>query len=201
MAKETALNWPVVRPDTFLSTEIFPKQLVRAKARIIKRLVLIKHPSPGDTARLFPRYLFDHQNYPVGKAAISAAIGMVRTQAQTMRPATPHLTAEKRLAEPTPTIEPVMVCVVETGMPKDVAQEKRDGSGRFGAESADGLQLDDLGAHRFDDPPAAREGSQADRGVRREDDPKRDVGQLAARRPFAGNPPATRTIVMIPIVF
>ena len=49
------------------------------------------------------------------------AAGMVRTHAQTIRPATPHFTAEKRLAEPTPTIEPVMVCVVETGMPKYVA--------------------------------------------------------------------------------
>src|SRR3954452_8160383 len=50
-----------------------------------------------------------------------AAMGIVRIHAQTMRPATPHLTAENRLAEPTPTIEPVMVCVVETGMPKLVA--------------------------------------------------------------------------------
>src|SRR6478735_2287420 len=50
-----------------------------------------------------------------------AAAGMVRTHAQTMRPATPHFTAEKRLAEPTPTIDPVIVCVVETGIPKKVA--------------------------------------------------------------------------------
>ena len=40
------------------------------------------------------------------------------TQAQTMRPATPHLTALRRRIEPTPTIEPVMVWVVLTGMPK-----------------------------------------------------------------------------------
>ena len=57
-------------------------------------------------------------------AAMTADIGIVRTHAQTMRPATPHLTAEKRLAEPTPTIEPVMVCVVETGMPAMVAPKR-----------------------------------------------------------------------------
>src|SRR5215207_8577604 len=54
-------------------------------------------------------------------AAIIAAIGIVNTHAQTILPATPHLTAENRLAEPTPTIDPVIVCVVETGMPKYVA--------------------------------------------------------------------------------
>src|SRR5205085_5417320 len=37
--------------------------------------------------------------------------------AQTMRPATPHLTAESRRVAPTPTIAPVIVCVVETGTP------------------------------------------------------------------------------------
>src|SRR4051794_34804516 len=46
---------------------------------------------------------------------------MVSTQAHTIRPATPHLTAEKRFAEPTPTIEPVIVWVVDTGIPKNVA--------------------------------------------------------------------------------
>ena len=46
---------------------------------------------------------------------------MVRTQAQTMRPATPHFTAESRRVAPTPMIAPVMVWVVETGMPARVA--------------------------------------------------------------------------------
>ncbi len=58
---------------------------------------------------------------PYEAAAISPAIGIVRTQAQTIRPATPHLTAENRFAVPTPTIDPVMVCVVETGIPAAVA--------------------------------------------------------------------------------
>ena len=47
-----------------------------------------------------------------------AAPGIVRTQAQTMRRVTPQRTAERRRVAPTPTIAPVMVCVVLTGMPK-----------------------------------------------------------------------------------
>ena len=43
------------------------------------------------------------------------------TQAHTMRPATPHLTAESRRVAPTPMMAPVIVCVVETGMPASVA--------------------------------------------------------------------------------
>ena len=52
---------------------------------------------------------------------MTAAMGIVRIQAQTMRPATPHLTAESLRVAPTPTIAPVMVCVVETGIPVSVA--------------------------------------------------------------------------------
>src|ERR671912_2985768 len=47
---------------------------------------------------------------------------MVRTQAQTIRPATPQRTADSRRVAPTPTIAPVMVWVVETGMPRAVAR-------------------------------------------------------------------------------
>jgi hypothetical protein len=52
---------------------------------------------------------------------MAAARGMVSTQAQTMRPATPHFTADSRRVAPTPTIAPVMVWVVDTGMPARVA--------------------------------------------------------------------------------
>ena len=45
------------------------------------------------------------------------APGIVSTQAHTTRPATPHRTAESRCVVPTPTIAPVMVCVVDTGIP------------------------------------------------------------------------------------
>ena len=53
-----------------------------------------------------------------------AAMGIVRTHAQTMRPATPHLTAESLRVAPTPTIAPVIVCVVETGIPVSVAPKR-----------------------------------------------------------------------------
>src|SRR5437867_12503828 len=43
--------------------------------------------------------------------------GMVRIQAQTTRPATPQRTADSRCVEPTPTMAPVIVWVVETGIP------------------------------------------------------------------------------------
>ncbi len=47
---------------------------------------------------------------------------MVNTHAQTMREASPQRTAETRRESPTPTIAPVIVCVVDTGMPRDVAR-------------------------------------------------------------------------------
>jgi len=53
-------------------------------------------------------------------AAIVAAAGIVRIQAHTIRPATPHFTADNRRVAPTPTIDPVIVCVVETGVPVNV---------------------------------------------------------------------------------
>src|SRR5438132_9875760 len=45
---------------------------------------------------------------------------MVRIHAQTIRPAIPHLTADNRRVAPTPTIAPVIVCVVDTGVPVKV---------------------------------------------------------------------------------
>src|SRR6185437_7750863 len=61
------------------------------------------------------------QNVP---AATRADAGIVRTQAHTIRVATPHRTAERRPVEPTPIMAPVMVCVVLTGMPLK-ARKKR----------------------------------------------------------------------------
>ena len=56
-------------------------------------------------------------------AAMSALAGIVMTHAHTMRLASPHRTAERRLVAPTPTIAPVMVWVVDTGMPsRDAAK-------------------------------------------------------------------------------
>ena len=53
---------------------------------------------------------------------MKAEQGMVRIQAQSRSPATPQRTAETFCAAPTPTIAPVMVCVVDTGMPSAVAR-------------------------------------------------------------------------------
>src|ERR1043165_10294426 len=49
--------------------------------------------------------------------ATAAAPGIVNTQAHTTREATFQRTADMRLAEPTPTIAPVIVWVVVTGIP------------------------------------------------------------------------------------
>src|SRR3974377_136605 len=47
-----------------------------------------------------------------------AAPGIVNSHAHTMFRVTPHGTAVKRRDAPTPTMAPVIVCVVLTGMPK-----------------------------------------------------------------------------------
>src|ERR1700730_7569900 len=57
-------------------------------------------------------------------AANVAAAGMVRTHAQTILPATRHLTADSRVVDPTPAIAPVIVWVVDTGIPEKVAPNK-----------------------------------------------------------------------------
>ena len=54
-------------------------------------------------------------------APIRPAAGSVITQAITMLLATFQRTAEVLRAAPTPTIDPVMVCVVDTGTPSQVA--------------------------------------------------------------------------------
>jgi hypothetical protein len=46
-----------------------------------------------------------------------ALMGMVRIHAQSRFTVTPHLTADSLFVAPTPIMEPVMVCVVETGIP------------------------------------------------------------------------------------
>ena len=55
---------------------------------------------------------------------MAAAAGMVMNQAVTMLRATLQRTAETRLAAPTPTMAPVMVWVVDTGMPMLVAANR-----------------------------------------------------------------------------
>ena len=52
---------------------------------------------------------------------MAADAGIVTIHAITMLPATAQRTADEPLVVPTPMIAPVIVCVVETGMPKCVA--------------------------------------------------------------------------------
>ncbi len=47
-----------------------------------------------------------------------ADIGIVNIHAQIIFPATPQRTAVRRLVAPTPTMAPVTVCVVLTGIPE-----------------------------------------------------------------------------------
>src|SRR4029453_17323001 len=75
-----------------------------------------------------------------GTAAMIAAAGMVRIQAQTMRPATPQRTADRRRVAPTPTIAPVMVWVVETGMPRKVARYREQAAAVSAEKPPTGLR-------------------------------------------------------------
>ena len=51
-------------------------------------------------------------------AARVAETGIVKIHAHNKLTVTPHLTADTLFSKPTPTIDPVMVCVVDTGIPK-----------------------------------------------------------------------------------
>ena len=104
-------------------------------------------------------------------ALIAAAPGTVKIQAHTILPATPQRTALKRRVVPTPTIAPEIVCVVDTGI-HERGHRERDRAGGLRAESADGLELRDLHAHRANDAPSAAERSESHRGVTREHDPQ-----------------------------
>ena len=75
---------------------------------------------------------------------MNAAAGIVRSQAQTIRRATPHRTADSRRVAPTPMIAPVIVWVVLIPHPQirgDANRERRPG---FGREAAHRLQACDL---------------------------------------------------------
>src|SRR5690349_14147045 len=74
-------------------------------------------------------------------AATKAAAGIVNIQAQTMRPATPHFTADKRRVAPTPTIEPVIVCVVETGVPVSVTYDSVNAAARSAQKPPTGFSF------------------------------------------------------------
>src|SRR5512143_1698613 len=74
-------------------------------------------PRTSPAAVPAPRYPRSAEAISQATAATAAEAGIVTIQAMTIRSATPHLTAERRRDAPTPMIAPVIVCVVETGMP------------------------------------------------------------------------------------
>src|SRR2546422_6057638 len=73
--------------------------------------------------------------------ATTNAPGIVRTQAHTTRLAIPHRTAPKRWVVPTPTIAPVMVWVVETGMPAWAVKNRVKAAASSALIPATGLSL------------------------------------------------------------
>src|SRR4029453_6648567 len=71
---------------------------------------------------------------------MTAAAGMVRTQAQTIRPATPQRTADSRRVEPTPTMAPGMVWGGETGMAGEGARYRGGGAPASAEKPPTGLR-------------------------------------------------------------
>src|SRR3954471_23028535 len=98
---------------------------------------------------------------------------MVMTQATTMLVVTFQRTAETRRAAPTPTMAPVIVCVVETGTPSAVARNRVMAPPRLGAKAAHRGKVGDLRSHRANDAPAAEKRSQRHRRLAGEHDPER----------------------------
>ena len=90
---------------------------------------------------------------------------------------------------------PVIVCVVETGIPESVAPTSVIAPEVSAQKPPNGWQLRDLRAHRLHDPPAAEHRAERDRRVADQDDPERDV-EASTRCPVATSVP-----VMMPIVF
>ena len=97
-----------------------------------------------------------------------------------MLPATPQRTAESRLLDPTPMIADEITWVVETGHAEVRRAEDDRRRGRLGREAVDRVELDDLLAHRLDDPPAAGRGPERDRASRRRGSPS--SGTVERRR-------------------
>ena len=113
---------------------------------------------------------------------MSADAGIVRIHAQTICRATPQRTADSRRVAPTPTMAPVIVCVVLMPTPSGVADVDRERRAGFGGEPADRLQLGDLRAHRLDDAPAAGQRAEADRRRAPAGSTQNGIGSLPTRR-------------------
>jgi len=71
----------------------------------------------------------------------SVAAGIVKIQAQTMLPATPQRTADAPRTLPTPTMAPVIVCVVDTGTPSVEARNSVSAPPNSAQKPPTGLSL------------------------------------------------------------
>ena len=97
------------------------------------------------------------------------------TQAMTISVVTFQRTAETRRAAPTPMIAPVMVWVVETGTPSQVAANSVIAPPVSAQKPLHRRQPRDARAHRAHDAPAAEQRAEAHRGLTRDDDPEWNV--------------------------
>ena len=103
---------------------------------------------------------------------------MVTIQAQTMRVATPQRTAEKRWTDPTPTMAPVMVWVVETGMPARAVPNRVIAPAASAQKPPTGRKPGNFLAHGVDDAPAAEIRSRGNGGMGSEDDGPMQVSPI-----------------------
>ena len=102
-----------------------PSSLRKARGKEFRNPALlsswIPHSSGGPPVQagteIQPRLI----NIRTRKYAMAALTGMVRIHAQIIRSTTVHLMALDRLAKPTPMMAAEMLCVVETGIPSQVA--------------------------------------------------------------------------------
>ena len=117
---------------------------------------------------------------------------MVISQAVITFSATCQRTADARRAAPAPMMQPVIVWVVDTGMPNHDAVISMTEPPARCAETLMLGQLGDAGAHRLDDPPAAGQCAQADRDVAADRHPVGNVKialQIAGRVKQDGDDP------------
>ena len=82
-------------------------------------MLLCTHLRPLRQVRQFPDIFADGY-----REAKSAAAGIVKNHAHTIRLANPHLTADNLLIAPTPTMPPAIVCVVLTAIPAHAAKKR-----------------------------------------------------------------------------
>ena len=112
------------------------------------------------------------------------------TQAVTMLLATFQRTADTLRAAPTPMIDPVIVCVVETGMPSQVAAKSVIAPPVSAQHPCIGVKPGYLGSHCMHDAPAAEQRPQPHGSLAGYDDPKRHVefaAELTLREQQNGN--------------